>query len=135
MEQVADRRRVIITKPKRKPVQREIEDLALWGFIIHVSQFLSAAVPLLGLVVVCLIWASKKNQSKIMDRHGRNIINWTISSLVYLALLFMISLAEPIAAAGLAVIFGLISIYNIIRGIVYALKEKSIPYRFSFEFF
>lgn len=60
-------------------------DVNLWSMFIHLSQFCGYLLPLAGLVVPIILWQVKKNDSPIIDQHGRIVANWIISSLIYYA--------------------------------------------------
>ena len=58
-------------------------DVNLWSMFIHLSQFCGYLLPLAGLVVPIVLWQVKKDQSPVIDQHGRVVTNWIISSLIY----------------------------------------------------
>jgi uncharacterized Tic20 family protein len=55
--------------------------------LIHLSQLLALAVPLLGFIVPIVLWAIKKDDDPSRDRHGRIVINWIISVFIYTVLI------------------------------------------------
>lgn len=54
-----------------------------WGLWLHLSQFAGFVVPLAGLVAPLLIWQLKKDELPGIDEHGKAIVNWIISELIY----------------------------------------------------
>lgn len=54
-----------------------------WGMFLHFSVFASYVVPLAGLVVPILIWQLKKEEYPSIDAHGKNVMNFLISMLIY----------------------------------------------------
>jgi len=54
-----------------------------WGMLIHFTQFCGYLVPLAGMVVPIVLWQMKKNDSPIIDHHGRVVANWIISEIIY----------------------------------------------------
>ena len=55
--------------------------------LIHLSQLLglvSAGVPLVGLIVSIVLWAIAKDRSPLVDQHGKIVLNWSISLLIYI---------------------------------------------------
>jgi uncharacterized Tic20 family protein len=58
-------------------------DVNLWSMFIHLSQLCGYLLPLAGLVVPIILWQVKKNDSPLIDQHGRVVTNWIISSLIY----------------------------------------------------
>lgn len=57
-------------------------DEKMWGMFIHLSQFCGYVLPLAGLLVPIILWQIKKNESEIIDRHGRIVVNWIITALI-----------------------------------------------------
>lgn len=57
-------------------------DTNMWGMFIHLSQFCGYLIPLAGLIVPIVLWQIKKNDSDIIDRHGRIVVNWIITEFV-----------------------------------------------------
>ncbi len=66
-----------------------------WALALHLSQ-LAHFIPLGGIVIPIVIWQVKKDDLPGIDAHGRNVVNWTLSWIVYC-----------IAAIPLILLFGL----------------------------
>jgi uncharacterized Tic20 family protein len=62
-----------------------------WAMALHLSLLAGYAIPLAGFVVPVVIWQIKKDQFPIIDHHGRNAVNWMISSVLYLVLSFILA--------------------------------------------
>ena len=72
-------------------------DANLWSMFIHLSQFCGYAAPLAGMIVPVVLWQIKKDDSEVIDRHGRIVVNWIISELIYAAVfgvLFLIGIGN-----------------------------------------
>jgi hypothetical protein len=54
-----------------------------WAFFLHLSQLAGYLVPLAGLVVPIVIWQLKKDELPGIDAHGKNVVNWIISEIIY----------------------------------------------------
>lgn len=54
-----------------------------WGMLLHFSVFAGYILPLAGLIAPILIWQLKKNDSPVMDAHGKNAVNFLISMFLY----------------------------------------------------
>jgi len=99
----------------------EEPDERTWGLFIHLSQFLSYAIPVLGAVVPIVIWQVMKDKSEIMDAHGINITNWLISEFIYLvafALLSTVIIGIPFLIAAM--------IAGVVFPILGALKAQNL---------
>jgi uncharacterized Tic20 family protein len=62
--------------------------------LIHFSVFAGYAVPLAGLIVPIVLWQLKKNEMPSVDAHGKMVLNFLLSIILYgavcLALTFFI---------------------------------------------
>ncbi len=81
--------------------------------LLHLSQLLVFAVPVFGLVVPIVLWALNKDKNPMVDAHGKMVLNWLLSELVYtvasivLAFVF-IGVLTLLAVVALAMIFPII---------------------------
>lgn len=88
-------------------------DANMWGMFIHLSQFCGYVFPFAGLIVPIVLWQVKKNDSELIDRHGRIVVNWIITefilAIVFLLLCFvLIGIPLLIALAVVGVVFPII---------------------------
>jgi hypothetical protein len=58
--------------------------------LMHLSQYSGMAVPILGIIVPIVLWVINKDNDPLVDAHGRNILNWNISLLIYFAICFLL---------------------------------------------
>lgn len=108
-------------------------DPNMWGMFIHLSQLCGFIVPVAGLVAPIVIWQVKKNDSEIIDRHGRIVVNWVITELI-LGIIFTLLCFILI---GFPLLFALM-VVGIIFPIVGAVKANNGEvwrYPCSYEFF
>jgi uncharacterized protein len=113
----------------RKPWGMEVH---VFCMVMHLSQFSSFFVPLLGVVFPVVMWATEKEKNETIDRHGRIIINWIISSIIYAiisALLCFIIIGIPLLIA-----LVIASIVFTIMGAVKANDGKTWAYPLSLSF-
>ncbi len=100
--------------------------------ITHLSQLATFLTGFGGLIIPLILWLTQKDKIYAMDKHGKNIINFQLSLLVYsiicIPLVFL-----------LVGIFGLIilGIFAIIFPIINAIKASngeapSYPFTFNF---
>ena len=61
-----------------------------WAMFLHLSQLGGFILPLLGLVAPIIIWQTQKNKYPILDEHGKAVVNWIISELIYAAIGFVL---------------------------------------------
>jgi uncharacterized Tic20 family protein len=51
--------------------------------LLHLSQLLVFCLPGFGLVAPIILWVIKKDQEPCVDRHGKIVMNWILSELIY----------------------------------------------------
>jgi hypothetical protein len=89
-----------------------------WAMALHLSQLLHfvVVVPFAGFIAPILIWQLKKGEFPSLDAHGKIVVNWLISALIYgivSALLLVIFIGIP-----LLVVLGILGVaFPIIGGI------------------
>jgi hypothetical protein len=98
-----------------------------WGmneknFIIlmHISQFAGYIAPMLGFLLPLIMWLTNKDKNSFIDEHGRNIINWLISLVIYAAIAGFLCLI----LIGF-VLLGILAILAIIFPIIAAIKASN----------
>lgn len=65
------------------PTKSSDREANTWAMMLHLSLLAGLAVPLLGFIAPVLIWQLKKDQFPILEEHGRNVVNWILSSIIY----------------------------------------------------
>ena len=63
--------------------------------LMHLSQFASWLIPLVGIIIPILMWTTNKDRSAEVDRHGKNILNFNISYAIYSIALLIIIIGIP----------------------------------------
>ena len=114
-------------------VDRVSSDTNMWGMFVHLSQFCGYVVPLAGLVVPIVLWQIKKDESEIIDRHGRIVVNWIITEVILaivFALLIFVLIGIPLLVA-----LGVVGVVFPIIGAVKANNGEVWPYPCSIRFF
>ena len=87
-----------------------------WALFLHLSQLAGYIIPLLGLIAPIIIWQIKKEEYPILDVHGKVVVNWIISELIYAAIGFVLMFVV-IGIPILAVLGVLAIVFPIIGGI------------------
>lgn len=81
-------------------------DRRKWAMLLHLSILTAHVVPILGLIAPIAVWQLKKDQYPEIDEHGKNVVNWLLSMLLYvgvsIALCFVFIGIPLITACGLA---------------------------------
>lgn len=98
----------------KSPSGEHSKDERNWGMWLHLSQLANFLVPIAGLVAPIVIWQLKKDQLPMLDLHGKNAVNWLISSAIYalvgLLLMFVVVGIFVLLALGICgVVFPIIA--------------------------
>ncbi len=81
--------------------------------IMHLSQFASWIIPFIGIIAPILMWTTNKDTNVEVDRHGKNILNFTLSYAIYSIALLIIIIGIPL----LVVLFAVYAIAVVIASI------------------
>jgi hypothetical protein len=81
--------------------------------LMHLSQYASWLIPFVGIIIPILMWTTNKDTNAEVDRHGKNILNFTISYAIYSVALFVIIIGIPL----LIVLFAIYAVAVIIATI------------------
>jgi uncharacterized protein len=104
-----------------------------YAMMMHLAQFASILIPLLGLVIPLVMWQSRKNDDDYIDQQGKVVMNWALSSLIYA----VVSWILVFVLIGFVLLFALFicSIIFIIMGSINANKGVVKNYPLSISFF
>ncbi|MBP0905801.1 DUF4870 domain-containing protein [Mariniflexile gromovii] len=101
--------------------------------ITHLSQLVTLATGFGSLLVPLIIWITQKDKVYQMDAHGKNILNFQLSLIVYFIICIPLILLLGLGLLG----FIVLGIISIIFPIINAIKTSNgeIPtYPLSFTF-
>jgi len=92
--------------------------------LLHLSQLAGMVLPGAGLVLPIVMWATEKDNSHLIDEHGKVVFNWMISSLIYslvsgVLCFFLIGIPILVVLVILMVIFPIIGGIKANDGIVW----------------
>jgi uncharacterized Tic20 family protein len=104
-----------------------------WAMLLHFSVLAGFLVPFGGLIVPILIWQLKKGDLPWLDIHGKNVANWIISKLIYLACCFL--LVFVIIGVPMLVVLGICAIVFPIIGGIKASSGEVWKYPMAISFF
>ncbi len=113
-------------------VQAKPMDENTWSVLLHLSQLCGFLIPFAGLVVPIVIWQVKKNESAVIDRHGRIVANWLITALIAGIVFFCLSFV--VIGIPLLIILGVLCFVFPIIGGAKAGKGEFWPYPMSYRF-
>jgi len=101
--------------------------------LTHLSQLLDLVTGFGGFIVPLIIWITNKDKIYDMDEHGRSILNFQLSMLVYAIICIPLILLIGLGILGLIAIGILCLVFPIINAI--KANNGELPhYPFSIEF-
>ena len=118
-----------------------------WAIFIHLSFFLGFIIPLLGFLAPVLFWQIKKNDSTVLDQHGKSATNLVINCiLTYLGamiislitgIIYKFIISDPfVLAIGVGITYAIVfvvGLYWIISSIIASVKaSQGIVYQQKF---
>ena len=97
--------------PQQAPAS--VSEINQWAMFVHLSLYCGFIIPLAGLIVPIVLWQMKKDIWPLIDQHGKNVVNWIISVVIYSIVCFILTFVVIgafgfIALAIVALIFPLI---------------------------
>ncbi len=104
-------------------------------YVQYADAFVAAVefcAPSAGLIVPIVMWALQKDNNPTIDAHGKVIINWIISALIYMAISFVLTFFL-VGILGF-LIMAIVGIIFPILGAVKANNGELWPYPLSIPF-
>ena len=101
--------------------------------LMHLSQFVGYILPLVGFVAPIIMWAINKDKNEKVDMHGKNIMNFMLSWIIYAivsSVLILLLIGIP-----LLIVLGILQIIFIIIATVKANTGEYWKYPLSIPFF
>ena len=87
-----------------------------WAMVLHFSILAGFAIPIAGLVAPIVIWQLKKNEFPEIDAHGKVVVNWILSAIIYAAVSALLCFA--LIGFPLLIVLGVLCIiFPIVAGI------------------
>ncbi len=87
-----------------------------WAMFVHFSILAGFIVPFAGLVLPIVLWQLKKDEFPSVDAHGKVVVNWLISAIIYM-LVCLVLVLIIIGWFGLVAISVATLVFAIVGGI------------------
>lgn len=83
------------------------------GLFLHLSQLANLIFPLAGVIIPVVLWQTQKEKMPALDAHGKMVVNWLISSVIYFAVsivlaFFLIGFFTLFAVGIMSIVFPII---------------------------
>lgn len=107
-------------------IPKHIRDERMFAMLCHLSVFSGFVIPFGNIIGPLIIWKMKKYEFPLVDDQGKEVLNFQISMLIYIA----ISLVLTIFIIGIPILIALL-IFDLIITVIGALKaNEGIMYRY-----
>lgn len=84
-----------------------VDDNRSYNAIMHLSRFSDYFFPPLGVIIPIVMWATRKDESESVDKNGKIILNWTISTFIYGIILTILLVVAILIFGGSMALSGL----------------------------
>ena len=101
--------------------------------ITHLSQLVTLVTGFGSLIIPLILWATQKEKVYKMDEHGKHIINFQLSLIVYFIICIPLILLLGLGLLGF-IVLGIISIIFPVINAIKASNGETPTYPFSFKF-
>ena len=101
--------------------------------LTHLSQLVTLVIGFGSLILPLIIWSTNKERVHQMDDHGKNILNFQISLLIYSIICIPLILFLGLGILGL-IVLGIISIIFPIINAIKASNGETPKYPLSLRF-
>lgn len=115
-----------------RPIEISSSEESTWALLLHLSQYCGYMLPVLGWIVPLTIWLVKKNDSRMIDLHGRIVLNWLLTELIYLIIFGMLCIV--LIGIPFVIILGILGFIYPIVGAVKASAGEAWNYPGSIHF-
>ena len=68
------------------PMGLQTQEQKQMGMFLHLSQLANLIFPPVGIIAPIVLWQMKKDEMPALDAHGKMVVNWLISSVIYAAI-------------------------------------------------
>ena len=101
--------------------------------LTHLSQLITLVIGFGSLIVPLILWATNKDKVYEMDVHGKSIVNFQISILIYFLICIPLILFIGLGLLGM-IIIGIVAMVFPIVNAVKASNGERPHYPFSIQF-
>ena len=101
--------------------------------ITHLSQLITLLTGFGSLILPLILWVTQKEKVYQMDTHGKNIINFQLSLIVYFIICVPLILLFGLGLLGF-IVLGIIAIIFPVINAIKASHGETPSYPFSFKF-
>lgn len=104
----------------------------LWATFAHLSAFVTFVIPLGNIIAPLIIWLVKKEEMPLVNSHGKESLNFQISTTIYMIIAAMLS----ILLIGIPILIAIIILWIVlvIKATVKANQGEEYHYPLTIRF-
>lgn len=96
-----------------QPSSLQTSEQRQMGMFLHLSQLASLVVPVAGIILPIVLWQTQKDKMPGIDAHGKMVVNWMISCLIYavvsvILMIVVIGFLTMLAVVVMGIVFPII---------------------------
>ncbi len=105
--------------------------------IMQLSQYGGYVIPVAGFVFPIAMWLIGRDDDPMVDQHGREILNWTVSAIIYwsVAIAVCLTIIGLIVGIPALLVLGVVSFVLPIVGAINASNNEHCRYPLTMRFF
>lgn len=103
-----------------------------WALICHLSALSGFVIPFGNLIVPIIIWSMKKDEMPMVDEHGKEVINFQLSMMIWMiisGILILVLIGIP-----LLIMLAILQVVFIIIGAIKADSGQLYKYPMTIQF-
>ena len=103
-----------------------------WALICHLSALSGYVIPFGNLIVPIIIWSMKKDEMPMVDEHGKEVINFQLSMMIWMiisGILILVLIGIP-----LLIMLAILQVVFIIIGAIKADSGQLYKYPMTIQF-
>ncbi|MEG9327873.1 serine hydrolase [Salinimicrobium catena] len=77
---------MLLEDPKEENIQKK------WLLLIHSTPFIGFVLPLANLFIPLFLWIHKREDNKVYEEHGRKVINFQITMILFFVILLLLGM-------------------------------------------
>lgn len=120
------------TTPEATKAVQNSFDANQFALFVHLSSFVGFLIPFANIFLPLILWTIKRKESEYIDYHGKEVINFQISVLIWI-IISIIAMLLLVGFVMIVVVFFASIILPIIGGIA-AHNGERYRYPFCFRF-
>ena len=103
------------------PLSLQTPEQKQMGMFLHLSQLLGFLFPFAGIIAPVIIWQTQKDKTPALDAHGKMIVNFFLSCLIYgivsaVLVIVLVGIVGLLALVVVSVVFPLVGAVKANKG-------------------